>query len=313
MSNPTYEIVDKGVQVCKDNQCDCVIAIGGGSAIDSAKGIHLLRFNNGSILDYIGKEAAPCKGFITIPTTSGTGSELSQGAIISDANGEKQLLDTYCFENEYTILDPELTYGLPKGQTIMTGLDVFSHAAEAYTAAVMNPITDLLCEKIMETVVEYLPVAVSEPKNAKARERMQMAASLGGWVLICSSDHIGHAVAHQLGDNFHLVHGLACAMTLPVMLEYLYDSCPEKVRGIGRILGVDSLDGLSDEEACKKTADAYRRFRDEVLGLKKAEISVTESDIDRMAAKLLENPFLKMCPKEFDLAMAKSFVRDCVR
>ena len=132
--NPTDMIVEKGARFCRQMKCDCVIAIGGGSSIDTAKGINVLRFNEGSILDYETKEVKSCSGFIAVPTTAGTGSELSQGAIVSDSKTEqKKLIPTDSFENEYAILDPLLTQKLPANQTAFTGLDAFSHATEAYT------------------------------------------------------------------------------------------------------------------------------------------------------------------------------------
>lgn len=152
--DPPASVIDEGARICKETNCDCVIAIGGGSALDSAKGINILRFNQGRILDYATKQMQVCSGLITIPTTSGTGSELSNGAIISDTehNLKLPILCANCM-SEYTILDPELTRGMPSALTMMTGLDVFSHAFEAYTAITANIMTDLVCEKIMETEI----------------------------------------------------------------------------------------------------------------------------------------------------------------
>ncbi len=310
--NPTCDIVDEGAKICKEEGCDCVIAVGGGSAIDTGKGINILRFNEGSILKYTTAPIAPCKGFISVPTTSGTGSELSQGAIISDnRNNMKMLIPTDSFVEEYTILDPNLTVGMPKELTMMTGLDAFSHAAEAYTSSKANPITDLICEKVMETVVEYLPVAVKGGKNIKARDKMLNAASLGGWVLYCSSDHIGHSIAHIIGAKCHIIHGAACAYGLPAVLRFIADAVPGKVKAIGKILGADYDGSESFKEIGEKAADAYISFRDDVLGLKSIkESNYYESMLGEMIECFVNDPFVDMSPKNITRDDAETMLKD---
>jgi len=217
LPDPPAECIDAGAALCKREQCDCVIGVGGGSSIDTAKGINILRFNEGTILDYATKPMQLCSGLITVPTTAGTGSELSNGAIISDIVHDRKV-PILCFNNmsEYTILDPELTQGMPYNLTLMTGLDVFSHAAEAYTTNAANTMTDLICEKVMAVVVENLPKVLENPNNLQARANMQCAASMGGWMLYHSGSHVGHSIAHVLGAHFHIPHGAACAYGLPV-------------------------------------------------------------------------------------------------
>lgn len=172
-----------------------------------------------------------CRGLITIPTTSGTGSELSNGAIISDTehNLKLPILCANCM-SEYTILDPELTRGMPASLTMMTGLDVFSHAFEAYTAITANMMTDLVCEKIMETVIEYLPQVIKDGNNLAAREKMQAASSMGGWMLYNCCAHVGHSIAHVLGAHFHLAHGACCSYGLSNVIVEMADTQCEKIK-----------------------------------------------------------------------------------
>ncbi|MDO4377934.1 MAG: iron-containing alcohol dehydrogenase [Erysipelotrichia bacterium] len=312
--NPEDDLVENGLKKCLENMCDSVLAIGGGSSIDTAKCINLMRFNDGSILDYEGKQPKDCYGFFSIPTTAGTGSELSQGAIISDRQTHrKKLIPTDCFKEEYTILDALLTCGLSKKQTAYTGLDVFSHAAEAYTATKATPIVDLICEKIMETVVEYLPLAVENGQNIKARERMLNAASLGGWVLMCSSDHLGHAVAHIIGAEFNMIHGQACMYGFPAMINFIFDKLPGKIAQIGRILKADIKEDDNAETIKNKTIEAYEAFCNSLTVVDNDHLNCEDSRVKEMSTELVSNPFLEMCPKKVDFVAAEKIIRESLR
>lgn len=300
LSDPPATIVNEGSKLCNSEGCDCVIAIGGGSAIDTAKGITILRFNDGEILDY-GKATAKIKksvGLISIPTTSGTGSELSDGLIISDPeHNQKVPILALNAMSEYAIIDPELTVGMPVGLTIMTGLDVFSHAAEAYTTVLSNIATDMICEKIMETVAEYLPIAVNDGTNLEARTKMHVSASIGGWMLANSCAHVGHSIAHVIGAKYHLVHGAACAYGFPAMIKHIAPICGVKVKKIGKILGAEFNGTESAEEIGRITADSYTTFRDEVLKLKPIkDYKLDYSNINEIEDKIVNEPFAALCP-----------------
>jgi len=294
------EIINEGSKLCNGEGCDCVIAVGGGSAIDMAKGITILRFNEGQILDY-GKPGAEIKksvGLISIPTTSGTGSELSNGLIISDPeHNQKVPILAFNAMSEYAIIDPELTVGMPGELTMVTGLDAFSHAAEAYTTVLSNITTDMICEKIMETVVEYLPIAVKDGANLEARTNMHVSATIGGWMLANSCAHVGHSIAHVIGANYHLVHGAACAYGFPAMIKHIAPACETKVKKIGKILGAKFNGTESAEEIGNITANAYRIFRDEVLKLKPiSEHKLDYSNIDEIEDAVVNEPFAGLCP-----------------
>lgn len=294
--DPPSTLVDEGLSLCKANSCDCVIGIGGGSSIDTAKGINIMRFNDGSILDYATKPMNVCTGLITVPTTSGTGSELSNGAIISDVEHDVKVpILCYNCMSEYTVLDPELTVGMPYKLTLLTGLDVFSHAAEAYTTVLANPMTGLVCEKVMETVVQYLPIVLKDPKNIEARERMQCAASQGGWMLFNSVAHIGHSVAHVLGANLHIIHGAACAYGFPAVFKKVALSCPDKVAYIGRLLGADITEQDTPEQIGEKTAASYKAFVAE-LGLDPISAKVDEKMHKTLVREIAKEPFIPLTP-----------------
>ena len=263
LPDPPSGLVGEGHRLCGEAGCDCVIAIGGGSSIDTAKGINILRFNEGNILDYANPATPmnPASGLIVIPTTSGTGSELSNGVIITDeSTGLKAAMLAPNAMSEYALIDPELTTGMPPMLTMFTGLDVFSHAAEAYTTILASVMIEPICEKLMQDVVTYLPRVIKDGSDIEARERMLVSASLGGWMLACACAHVGHSIAHVVGATFHIPHGRACAASLPPSLEFIAPACPAKVRKIGEILGATYDGSETPEQIGAKTAEAYKAF-----------------------------------------------------
>lgn len=308
--DPPANIINKGAKLCKELNCDCVIGIGGGSCIDTAKGINILRVNGDDILEYTTNEYKKCDGLITIPTTSGTGSELSNGAIISDLENNKKLpIATQNCMSEYTILDSELTVNLPRGLTLMTGLDAFSHAVEAYTSTASNPSTDLICEKVMQTVVEYLPKVLADGKDIEAREKMQVASSLGGWMLYNACAHIGHSLAHVIGGTYHLPHGAVCAYGFPAMIEFISDAVPNKVKEIGKILGVKFEGNESNLEIGNKTANAYIKFRDSLELKSIKEYCLNLSNLDELVTSVVNEPFAILSPKKVTAKDAETMIR----
>ncbi|GKH35008.1 iron-containing alcohol dehydrogenase [Muricomes sp. OA1] len=314
VSDPPASVIDEGAQICRENNCDCVIAVGGGSALDSAKGINILRFNPGRILDYAAKPMQVCRGLITIPTTSGTGSELSNGAIISDTehNLKLPILCANCM-SEYTILDPELTRGMPASLTMMTGLDVFSHAFEAYTAITANMMTDLVCEKIMETVIEYLPQVIKDGNNLAAREKMQAASSMGGWMLYNCCAHVGHSIAHVLGAHFHLAHGACCSYGLSNVIVEMADTQCEKIKKTGRLFGLTFDDDISSIEIASMVANKYKEFASE-LGLKPVEDCQLQTDtLDELVNEVVNEPFAGLAPFKVTHDVAERLLRSTLK
>lgn len=313
LPDPPAEVVDEGAKLCKEEACDCVIGIGGGSAIDTAKGINILRVNGGNILDYADpeKEMKKSLGLMSVPTTSGTGSEMSNGLIISDtANNSKVAILVVNGMSEFAVIDPAFAAGMPLGLTIMTGLDVFSHAAEGYTSILANPMTDMINMSIMQTVVEYLPRAITDGTDMEARTKMHIAASLGGWMLANSSAHMGHSIAHVIGGMYHIPHGACCAYSLPVVLEKISSVLPEKVKTIGKILGVSYDETENAEEIGKKTAECYKKFAYDTVGVKPVKDYITDvTKVDELAERVVVEPLAALSPvnitKEIAMEMLK--------
>lgn len=305
--DPPATIVNEGGAYCKKENCDCVIALGGGSAIDMAKGINVLRFNDGDILQYATNPMNKCTGLIAIPTTAGTGSELSNGAIISDLDNNTKvpilMFDNMC---EYALLDPELTIDVPVSVTKATGFDVFSHAAEAYTSVLANPVTDILCEKIMQIVVEYLPRVVKDGHDMEAREQMLYAASLAGNMLYHGCAHVGHSIAHVIGAKYHLVHGECCAYDMPPVLEWMSEMIPDKVSKIGKILGAE-FDGSETARVIgEKTSAAYKVFRDQTVGLQSIkDKKIDTSNVAEVVDAIVKETFAPLAPGKITEDVAK--------
>ena len=300
-ADPTSDIVDEGAAIHRSGNCDCIIAVGGGSTMDAAKGINVMCHNEGHILDFAGNEdkMKPAGGLICIPTTSGTGSELSNWIVISDLKkGLKHPINVINSMAEYALLDPELTVGLPPQITAATGMDVFCHAFEAYTSTSSNISTDLICEKIMETVIRYLPIAVDKGYDIVARERMMMAATYGGWMLVDGLVHIGHCIAHEIGAAFHIPHGAACAYAFPAMVDHIALAESTKIQYVGELLGVSFTGTETSKEIASKTIDAFRHFRDYIVGLK--PLSDYHPDLRKvnlqMAQSILNDPITSMTP-----------------
>lgn len=302
--DPPAEVIDEGAGFCRQNECDSIIAVGGGSTIDTAKGINILRFNEGKMMDYAhGEEYKPTRGLICIPTTAGTGSELSYGMIVTDTEN-KLKLPVHAY-GEFAVVDPALTATMPESLTVSTGLDVFSHAFEGYTSIASNPMADVVCEKIMADVYRWLPVAKANPENREARQRMATAASLGGWMLSNGCAHVGHSLAHVLGAKYHMPHGTVCSYTLPVTIEVIAEAVPEKVKYTGEILGVRFTGAESGKEIGRMTAEAYRRFRDDLFDGKKFSISVAENEIPGLAKEVVKEAFAGLTPVPVDNSLAE--------
>lgn len=268
--DPPAKIINQGAEEMKAFNADAVIAIGGGSSLDGAKGINIVASDGGKIEDYIQNEGLihNLKPLISIPTTAGTGSEMSNALVVTDEKtSEKNAILSDEVLSDYALLIPELTFSLPTQQTIASGLDAFSHAAEGYLSLLSSPVADAISEKVMFLLYNYLPIAVKDGQNLEARQRVMVAACLAGWILNQSGTIVGHSEAHILGSKYHFVHGEAVAYALPAVLKMIAPVYPEKVKEIGKILGARFNGNETPQEIAAITVEAYKHFRDEVIGL----------------------------------------------
>ena len=263
-SDPGGELCDK-VAALAEGGCEDVffVAVGGGSVIDTVKAAVVTAAHGGNTLDYRrgGKEIVKsCPPYLAVPTTAGTGAEVSPYAVISDHGAQKKVvLASPKLWPQYALLDPELTLGLPRRVTAETGMDALTNAIEAYTSTNTDPFAQAIALKAAAMIGTWLRKAVAQPQNLEARSNMLVASTLGGM----SFDYAGlgavHACSHPLGAHFALSHGLATALMLPAVMEFNRSACPELYKDIALALGAD-IAGMSLFEAAEAAVPAVRQL-----------------------------------------------------
>ena len=290
--NPTVENVEAGLALLKENQCDCVISLGGGSPHDCAKGIALVASNGGKIADYEGvdRSAKPQLPLISINTTAGTASEMTRFCIITDtARHIKMAIVDKNVTPILSVNDSELMIGMPKGLTAATGMDALTHAVEAYVSIAANPITDACALKAVAMISESLRKVVDNGGDATARENMAYAQFLAGMAFNNASLGYVHAMAHQLGGFYNLPHGVCNAVLLPHVQAYNIQAAAGRLKDIAQAMGVD-VSAMSDEQGAKACIEEIRKMAKDVgipAGLK--ELGVKEEDFKTLAENALKD------------------------
>lgn len=280
--DPPDIIVEEAAEVARREGIDGIVAVGGGSAIDAAKGINVLINNQPPIMQYFGiqKNLKPGVPMVFIPTTSGTGSEVTNMCVIScTSRGNKDSVVSPVCVGTLAILDPELTIGLPPSLTAATGIDALAHAVESITSGQANPLSDALARDAIGTIAKWLPVAFKDGSNIEAREKMILASSFAGMAFTNALVHLGHCIAHAFGANFHIPHGVACAATLPEVIEYTSKTEFKKVEMICEGLGVKVAEGATPEEIGAIARKALRSLIKslEIPNIKESGISLEDA------------------------------------
>lgn len=288
--DPDIETVRRGVKLMEAFRPDTIIALGGGSSMDAAKGMWIFYEHPEVNFDDLKQkfmdirkrafkypELGRKSKLICIPTTSGTGSEVTPFAVISDKkNNKKYPLTDYSLTPTVALVDPEFTTNLPAGSTAMTGMDVLTHAIEAYVSVMASDYTDGLALKAIQLVFEYLPRAVKDGKNdLEAREKMHNAATIAGMAFANAFLGMGHSLAHKIGAEFHTVHGYTCGIVLPHVIryngqvptklsvwpKYNHYCADKKYQDIAKLLG---LKASTPEEGVESLAKAVNKLMKEV-------------------------------------------------
>jgi len=258
--NPTVEQVNAGVEMLKENGCDFVISFGGGSPHDCAKAVSMLSTNGGSIREYEGvdKSTKPMLPMVAVNTTAGTAAEMTRFCIITDDQRHvKMALVDWRLTPTLAVNDPNLMVGMPKGLTAATGMDALTHAIEAYVSTASNPITDANAIHAMKLIATYLPQAVEDGKNMKARDMMAYAEFLAGMAFNSASLGYVHAMAHQLGGFYHAAHGVCNAVLLPVVQTYNAKYVPELFIDIAHAMGFTEV-GQDSSKAVEVVLQSIR-------------------------------------------------------
>lgn len=250
---PTDVMIDGGVKVYKENDCDFIVALGGGSPIDSMKAIASLIENGGSISDYMGKVIdVPVPPMVAIPTTAGTGSEATQFTIITDTKKDiKMLLKGAVLMPTLAIIDPQFTMTAPPKITAATGLDALCHAVEAYTSRKAQTLSDTFAVSAVKRIFKFLPVAFKDGKNEEARVEMSVAALEAGIAFNNASVTIIHGMSRPIGALFHVAHGLSNAMLMKECLKFALPGAYDRFADLGRAIGAAKAED-SDEAAAEK-------------------------------------------------------------
>ncbi|MDR1590131.1 MAG: iron-containing alcohol dehydrogenase [Oscillospiraceae bacterium] len=290
---------------------DGVVAVGGGSSLDTGKAAKILLTNPPPISRYylahedVVPDESKMYPIIVIPTTAGTGSEATPGGVITDsATNEKH--NVPCMSN-LGIVDPELTLGLPPGVTATTAVDALCHAAEAYTSNKPNAISDVLTERAIALIGASLPRVFDDPGDPAAREGVQLAATLGGLGLMGPFCHIPHEIGLIIGMLFHIPHGAACGMTLPEGLEFVAPALPERVATVARLLGGDVPEGAPPETIGAAAREAVIGLYGKI-GFPKLSDYCSRGELLAAVPRIMEPyPFVH-CPREVTAADVTEFL-----
>lgn len=257
--------VDAAVQVAREKGADIIVSVGGGSVIDTGKAVCVTLKNGGKANDHISlmRLTEPQIPHIVIPTTSGTGSEVTNVSVIkSGAAGRKvYIVENFIIPNT-AILDPVFTMTLPPGLTATTAMDAMTHAVEALTSIMSNPFCDGHALNAIRLIGENLPKVIENGKNETARTNMQLAATAAGWAFGIAQVGLGHSMAHTLGMLANVPHGAACGLVLPAVMRYNVDHATDKLALVAQALGVNTA-GIDKREAALAAADAVERLMKE--------------------------------------------------
>lgn len=301
--NPTVTNVKKGVEACKNAGADFIIAIGGGSSMDTAKGIGIIC-NNPEFSDVVSLEGvADTKKktvpIIALPTTAGTAAETTINYVIIDEDKQKKMV---CVDPNdipaVAIIDAELMYSLPKSLTAATGMDAMTHAIEGLITKGAWELSDMFEIKAIEMIHRYLPIAVNEPNNPVGRDGMAVAQYVAGMAFSNVGLGVDHGMAHPLSALHDIPHGVACAMLLPTVMKFNAPAALPKYVDIAKALGVYK-DGMSQQEAADAAcAEIDNLSRLVGIPTHLSELGIKESDIDALADQAIEDVCTPGNPRE---------------
>ena len=293
--DPPIHIVEKAAAAARESGADCVVAIGGGSTLDTAKLAAALVKNTEPIQKYyeLNSMKEPALPLFTIPTTSGTGSEVTPAAVVSDPElGRKITLVAPQLVPACAVLDPTLTVGLPPAITAATGMDALSHAMESITCIRHNPLTDGIALAAVRMIAKYLPVCVENGRDEDARGHMMIAATMAGAAFGNTPTHVGHACAHAMGARWHIPHGTACALALPFAMENCSRVAESQIALIADALKIRD-DSLTPEEQARRVAIWVEQFGDSIGIPTLRELGADPADLDTIVEMSLnEKPLI---------------------
>ena len=310
IENPTTETVRQGVEFAREFRPDVIIGLGGGSSMDTAKGVNFLYSCGGQMSDYwgVGKATGPMLLSIGIPTTAGTGSEAQSFALISDAQTHVKMA---CGDKRaafrVAILDPELTVTQPRQVTALTGIDALSHALESYVSTKRTPLSQMFSREAWRHLEPNFGIVLREPQNVDARAAMQWGAHLAGMAIENSMLGAAHALANPLTQAFDIVHGQAIALTLPHVVRFNAVERENEYAALANVTGNISTNGAAHDSAGLKLTGGERLARRIEILRKEAglfgrltEFDIPREDIRRLAVEAAKQWTANFNPRKVD-------------
>lgn len=312
--NPTVSNVNAGIKAFKEAGADMLVAIGGGSSIDTAKAVGIVVANP-EFADIVSLEGcAPTKHksvpIIALPTTAGTAAETTINYVIIDEQKQKKMV---CVDPndipEVAIIDAELMYSLPAGLTAATGMDALTHAIEGYITKAAWELSDMFEIEAIRMISRYLPVAVSDPRNPEGRNGMAVAQYVAGMAFSNVGLGLVHGMAHPLGSLFDIPHGVANAVLLPTVMEFNKPCCVEKYGKIAEAMGVN-ISGMTPDEAAQAAVDAVKALSARVgIPARLSDLGIKEADVEPLSLQAIEDVCTPGNPREVALDDIRALYR----
>ncbi len=310
-ANPTIQNVQHGVEAFKASGADYLIAIGGGSSMDTSKAIGIIianpEFEDVRSLEGVAPTKRPCVPIIAVPTTAGTAAEVTINYVITDIEKKRKFV---CVDPHdmpiIAIVDPDMMSSMPKGLTASTGMDALTHAIEGYTTKAAWEMTDMFHLKAIEIISRSLRGAVANTKEG--REGMALGQYIAGMGFSNVGLGIAHSMAHTLGAVYDTPHGVACAMMLPIVMEYNQECTGEKYREIARAMGVANVDSMSQDEYRKAAVDAVKKLSADV-GIPSVLEAIKEEDLPFLAESAHADACAPGNPKDASVEDLKDLFR----
>ncbi len=298
--NPTIKNVQDGVAAFKESGADCIVTIGGGSSMDTAKAIGVIitnpEFEDVRSLEGVADTKNHAVPTIAVPTTAGTAAEVTINYVITDVEKQRKFV---CVDTndipEVAIIDPDMMSSMPKGLTAATGMDALTHAIEGYTTKGAWEMSDMFHLEAIRLISKHLRDAVDN--KPEGRKGMALAQYVAGMGFSNVGLGIDHAMAHTLSAYYDTPHGVACAMLLPIALEFNRDSCGERYREIARAMGVEGVDSMSKDEYVEAAINAVKQLSKDVNIPQKNE-KIREEDLEALATDALNDACYPGNPRE---------------
>ena len=295
LPDPTVAAVEEAGRIARLSNIDGIVGLGGGSSMDTAKGVNVLIANPGPLRNYMGLDkfnARQEKGkpLVLMPTTAGTSSEVSRAyTLIDETTGQKGPGGGINATATLAIVDPELTIKLPKPVTALTGIDALSHGAEALTNESGNPVADMSGREGVRLAFDNLPRAYENGSDLAARTNMSFACIIIGYAFMNSATHIGHAVADAISRLYHPAHGVGVSIGLPFLARYCNIYRPDKVRKLAEAIGLKPRSNISQENLGHRTAEALRSLSHSIGIADMKSLGVKSSEIETIARYTVNN------------------------